>query len=150
MTTIACTRTSIACDLQFTYAGKTKFKGYTKIFEPDSEVSQELFGIKRCYIGFSGSTVEWGNVVNYLLYPEGNLPRLRDIEFLMLTDKKKILHSMNLRNWMLIPDKYFSIGSGMQFAMGAMAAGGTAEDAIKSAIKHDPMTGFGVKHYSFD
>lgn len=37
--------------------------------------------------------------------------------------------------------KYLAIGSGMEFALGAMHAGATAEQAVAAAIAHDPGTG---------
>lgn len=41
--------------------------------------------------------------------------------------------------------KYYAIGSGQDFAMGAMEVGASAEEAVKAAIKLDPDTGGRVK-----
>lgn len=39
------------------------------------------------------------------------------------------------------PFKFCAIGSGMHFAMGAMSAGASAEEAVKVAMKFDRCTG---------
>lgn len=36
---------------------------------------------------------------------------------------------------------YFATGSGFQLALGAMAHGASAEDAVRAAMKHDSSTG---------
>lgn len=36
--------------------------------------------------------------------------------------------------------EYFAVGSGKHFAMGAMAHGASALDAVRAAIRHDPYT----------
>lgn len=43
-----------------------------------------------------------------------------------------------------IESRYWADGSGCQFAMGAMDAGASAEEAIKIASRHDCYTGFGI------
>lgn len=43
--------------------------------------------------------------------------------------------------WDRLRAPYYAIGSGRQFAMGAMAAGASAEGAVRCAIKHDVYSG---------
>ena len=153
MTTIAASTVynSIACDLQFTYGGHTKFKGSTKVLTLENKLIQDMFGVNKAHIGFSGNADAWGQIVSWFsLGGEGKPPPCKKIEFLMLTDKKQIFHATNLQNWILIPEKHFSTGSGCNFAMGAMTAGFTPIEAVKTASKHDVMTGMGFKQYSFD
>lgn len=152
MTTIAVSTVynSIACDLQFTYGGHTKFKGSTKVLSLDNKLVYDMFGVKQAYIGFSGNADAWGQVVSWFsLGGEGKPPPCKKIEFLMLTDKKQIYHATTLSNWMLIPEKHFAIGSGGEFAMGAMSSGQTPLQSVKVASKHDIGTGMGFKEYSF-
>jgi len=40
-----------------------------------------------------------------------------------------------------IKASYYATGSGRKFALGAMAAGATAEQAVEAAMKHDIYTG---------
>lgn len=109
-----------------------------------------MFGVKKAHIGFSGNADIWGQVVSWFsLGGECKPPSCKKIEFLMLTDKKQIYYGSSLSNWMLIPEKHFAIGSGCNFAMGAMSGGQTPLNAVKVASKHDIMTGMGFKEYSF-
>ena len=43
-----------------------------------------------------------------------------------------------------IHDEFYALGSGAQYALGAMAAGASAKRAIEIACKFDPSTGKGV------
>ncbi len=149
MTTIAANTDTIACDLQFTYGGSTKMKGSSKILSLTGEVPQKMFGVEKCFIGFAGDAGKWGEVVSwYYDDPFANkVPKTGDIEFLMLTSKHQLFHSNNLKNWMLLPEKQFAIGTGGSFALAAMSAGKTPGDAVKIASRHDLYTGMGCKIY---
>jgi len=52
------------------------------------------------------------------------------------------IEDLNYPLQILLP--YFAIGSGADYAMGAMAHGATAEEAVLIATKHDESTGGGV------
>lgn len=136
----------MACDLQFT-KGNIKFKGSTKIIELDGDIVKEMFNCKRALLGFAGNADVWGEVVSWFYTPDEKPPKCRGIEFLLLTDKKQLYHGSNLRNWMLLPEKHFAIGSGCDFAIAAMSAGKSPVEAIKIASKHDSGTGMGYKDY---
>lgn len=41
---------------------------------------------------------------------------------------------------------YYAIGSGTDYALGAMAFGASARQAVASSMKHDHCTGVGVQH----
>lgn len=147
ITTIAATKSSIACDRQFTYRENTKLRGSTKILEINGDICKEVFDVKKALLGFAGNADMWGEIVSWFAYPEGKFPKCRGIEFLLLTSEKKLFHGTNMRNWMLLPDGQFAIGSGAEFAMGAMTSGKTPLEAVKIASKHDPMTGMGFLEY---
>jgi len=147
VTTVAANKTSMACDLQFT-KGNVKLRGSTKILELDTEVCKEMFGCKKALLGFSGNADTWSEVVNWFYDMSEKPPRCKGIEFLLLNDKKQLYHGYNLRNWMLLPDKHFAIGSGEAFAIGAMTAGKSPLEAVKVAGQHDVNTGMGYREYS--
>lgn len=147
MTTIAVSRSAIACDLQYSYGGNMKFKGNSKIFKMDHPACKELFGAPYAYIGFAGQVNYWGQIIQWLSDPTGDIPKTKNVEFLLLNSKGQIYHGDNLSNWMRLEDKHFSIGSGMQFAMAAMEAGKPPLEAVKIASKYDPHTGLGFKEY---
>lgn len=44
----------------------------------------------------------------------------------------------------VVLDEYIAIGSGAQFALGAMAAGASSKRAVEIACRFDPLTGKGV------
>lgn len=148
MTTITVDHNSMACDLQMTYGLGTKMKTSSKITVVEGEIARKLFDSEKVFIGFSGSAAAWAEAVTWLAMPETKPPRLRDIELLMLTSNKEIMHSMNLTSWIGIKDKYFSIGSGSPFALAAMECGKSTEEAIKIASKRDVFTGMGIKVYN--
>jgi hypothetical protein len=147
VTTIAVNKNAMACDLQFTHSGGIKFKGKTKIIELRPEVAKAIFDVKKAYIGFCGNADIWGEIVSWYSSPGDKLPKTKGIELLLLTDEHKIYHGTTLANWMEIPEPFFSIGSGMHLAIGAMADGASPKEAVKIASKHDPNTGMGVKEY---
>lgn len=147
MTTIAANKTSIACDLMMTHSSGLALKSSSKVLEVPGHLAQEMFGVKKALIGFAGSTEEWGNVVNFIaMGGEGKLPRLRHTELLML-NPEGLWHSVSLSNWTKVNDPYFSIGSGMQYAMGALASGKSPLEACKVAAKFDKSTGIGFKEF---
>ncbi len=150
MTTIACNKTSIASDLQFTHSAGVKFKGGSKILEVSSELSRAMFNCDKAFLGFCGNADAWGRVVSWFSSPTEKRPKCKNLEFLLLTNKGDIYHATNLTNWMKLNEPYFSIGSGMHFAIGAMASGKTPKEACIVASKYDPNTGFGAKEYKFD
>lgn len=119
-----------------------KFKGDTKLIDCPFP---EMYGAKRAIIGFCGGATDWAHAVSWLHTPEGKVPRFREVEFMLLTDKKKVFHSVDLLKWTPISDKLFAIGSGAAFAVGAMASGMTPEQAIAVAEKYDPYTGLGTR-----
>lgn len=48
-----------------------------------------------------------------------------------------------------VPGEYCAIGSGKSFALGAMAAGATAEEAVRASARHDKNTGGEVTSIRF-
>lgn len=147
MTTIAVNRFAIACDMQYNYGANQKFKGGPKVHLMNHPACKELFGAPYAYVGLAGQVNQWGQIITWLSDPTGNVPKTKNVEFLLLTSNGKIFHADSLKNWMRIEEPYFSIGSGMQFAVSAMAAGKTPLEAVKLASKFDVNTGMGFKEY---
>jgi ATP-dependent protease HslVU (ClpYQ) peptidase subunit len=149
MTTIVATRTEIACDLQVTYNGRQPLKVDTKIEKFDGPIVSSLWGAEEAYIGYAGTVNDWGNVLAWFRDPNMKVPKIKDAEFLALTNKKQIWYSSNFNNWTVFKEPYAAIGSGSQFAIGALSSGLSPKEAIKVATKHDVFTGMGCKSYSF-
>ena len=143
MTTIAVSKYMMAGDKQFSHSGGLIMTGKTKIHEIPADVSRDMFGVKRAFVGFAGNADAFADAIGYLFSPSDKAPKIRGVEMIMLTNKGEIYHATNFRNWLQICDPYFAIGSGMQFAMAAMASGKDPFEAVKIASKYDPNTGRG-------
>jgi len=148
MTTIVATKTEIACDLQVTYNGRQPLKVDTKIERVEGPLVNNLWGAEEAFIGFAGTMSDWGNVLAWLRDQNLKVPRIKNTEFLVLTNRKQIWYSDNFNNWSVYTQPH-AIGSGGPFALGAISAGSGVKEAIKVASKHDVFTGLGCKVYSF-
>ena len=133
----------MAGDKQFSHSGGIVFKGKTKIYQIPMEVSLDMFGVDKAFIGLAGNADSFADAIGYLFAPSEKAPKLRGVEMLMLTDKGEIYHATSFRNWLQINEPYFSIGSGMNYAVAAMASGKTPYEAVKIASKYDANTGLG-------
>lgn len=149
MTTVAASikHGAIACDRQLTYLSTVKLQGTTKILQFPESFVDKFFGAKKGFIGFSGNADVWGDVVGWITTGEGKPPKCKNIEFLVLTDQG-LYHATTLTNWMELPEKHWSIGSGCTYALTALDMGKTPLEACKAAGKRDTATGMGYKNYT--
>lgn len=105
---------------------------------------------KPFYVGFSGDVDAIPDIVDFFTNIEDyKKPPKVQAECLVLTEDKKLFTFVNPAKWLQIKEDYYAVGSGAQFAMGAMVAGKEPLDAVKIAGKKDPMTGMGFKSYNF-
>jgi ATP-dependent protease HslVU (ClpYQ) peptidase subunit len=148
MTTIACNKNEMACDLQLTIQGVVKSKGKTKIFKIKAN---EMHCPEDFIIGLAGDASASLEVVDFFERPEiyKSPPKVRGVSALILTDTGKIYMFDNPLKWIAINTEYASIGSGAQTALGAMYSGATPKEAIKAAMTVDPFTGMGTKSLKF-
>jgi len=133
----------MACDQQATHGENYKFKIKTKI----GAIYNPLIHPKPFLVGWCGNLEAAQNMMNYMSSYDGTgkKPKSRDCEYLVLTEDRKIYTFVDPHNWVSINEGYYSIGSGSRYALGALNAGASPKDAIKAAMKCDPMTGIGVK-----
>lgn len=69
----------------------------------------------------------------------------------MIVDKKGKVWMYESRLYpMVIDAPFYALGSGSHLALGAMAHGATAHQAVKIAAKFDPFTGGTVRELSWD
>ena len=144
MTTIAVNKDSLYGDLQYTN-GSYKFKGNGKVFKFKAH---PLICESDYIAGFAGSANDLIDVKHFFEDPESKPPRARELYGLVLTMEGKMYRFDNYKRWFELNEPYSAIGSGRDFAMGAMALGASPKEAIKIASKHDVFTGMGVKGYS--
>jgi ATP-dependent protease HslVU (ClpYQ) peptidase subunit len=147
VTTVACSKIEMACDCQLTYGKSLKMKGTGKVIHVPTKAANEIFGVKKALMGFCGDAGQWAEVVSWLHELDGKPPKIVDMEFLLLTDEKKIYHATSMKNWLEVADPFFAIGNGMGYAIAAMQAGKSPLEACKIAHKYDPFTGPPFKNY---
>jgi ATP-dependent protease HslVU (ClpYQ) peptidase subunit len=128
----------LAADTQISYSG-TRIPGHAaKIHRlPDGSL-----------YGFTGS-LETGELMRRaLLNPDPeNRPDLKteSYEGFCLTDSGKMLFFED-RGWIPLKLPYIAMGSGKDYAYGALAVGATAIEAVKASMKLDPGTGGKCRH----
>ena len=147
MTTIAVTRNQIAGDLQLSHASGVTFKAGSKLMLYDMPTVYKV----KFAIGYAGNVDTCFQTLEFFTNPdEWKLPKSwQNSEFVVLTADHKIYTFSDPRKWLPVGDKFYSIGSGSHFAMGAMQTGASAIEAVKVATKLDKGTGKGVSHYDF-
>jgi ATP-dependent protease HslVU (ClpYQ) peptidase subunit len=145
MTTIAVNKNEIACDMQATHRSGYKLKVQTKIHH----YSNPLVYPKPFYIGFAGSLEDAHSVLEWFNSPNDKPPKVRESEYIILTEDKKIYTFANPLRWIQISEPFYAIGSGGQFALGALHSGKSPKEAVLIASKCDPATGLGVKSFDF-
>lgn len=67
-----------------------------------------------------------------------------DIHILLVDSEGTIFLYNNNLYPMPMEQEFFAVGSGMDYAIGAMAMGGSAADGVRVASRFDPGTGQGV------
>lgn len=142
MTTIAANRSQIAGDRCATHSGGFRFKIKSKLYTFNSP----LIYPHPFHVGMAGNIESFPDIIDFFTNPAEakKIPRLKGGEGIILTENGKLFCFSIPTIWVEVDQEYYAVGSGANFAMGAMAAGDTPEDAIKKAMRHDTGTAFGV------
>lgn len=134
MTTIAWDGKSLVADRQTT-KGSTRGT-MCKIFQLNN----------NRFLAGAGDAVEINQVVHWMKAggKKKMKPDIEESEFLMLDKRGKKCYFMDHRLVPMVCESFSAIGSGSDFALGAMAAGVDAERAIQIASRLDVFTGEGL------
>lgn len=126
-----------------------KTRGHTKIFLIEPHV---LHYPEQFIIGFCGSASEVLDLADYYEYPDvyKTIPRTKMSQGIVLTKSSKLYYFDTPGKWIAMKQPYAAAGSGMPFALGAMASGASPKEAVLVASKIDPYTGMGVKVLKFE
>ncbi len=148
MTTIACNKKEMCCDLQFTYGGDVKVKGTTKIYKMSPHVKTYP---EPYIIGFCGNTGDMIEVADFYERPDTytKLPRVKNLSGLVLTESGSIYIFDTPSRWVLTDTLFAAMGSGATVALGALHMNASPEEAVAAASQVDPYTGMGTKTLSF-
>jgi hypothetical protein len=135
MTTIAWDGHTLASDRQSTWGGTaTKTRKIFRAKHPDG---------RSVIYGCSGITHECQAFTRWI---DGEIsqPDLTDLIILSIDQNGRIWYASHTLLWARLHTKQWAIGSGCDYALGAMASGKTAAEAIRIASRLDVNTGFGV------
>ena len=136
MTTIAYDGKTIASDKR-QCIGTTPMS-VTKIFKVSKNKRWKV-------VGASGNAFRVNPIIEYILGQTKKAPEQYDEPGdILLIDKENKLWIMNGRQVAVEAPVPFAIGSGADYALGAMAAGKTASEAVAIAATLDINTGDGV------
>lgn len=146
MTTIAVKDGVMAADRQCTNTNYgTKWKCKSKIWR----IKPTLAFPFEFIVGFSGGTNDMLSMIDWFENPTQRIPRTANTGGLVLKPDGSIWTFNNPRQWMAVNEPYFAIGSGTDYARGAMAHGATAKQAVQTASRYDAFTGMGVTTMHF-
>lgn len=138
-------------DLQFTNMDSgNKWKGKTKVYK--FKAKPDTYAFCDFIVGFCGNASDIVTISSYFEFPEmfDKPPKTKGISGLVLTADKDIFVFDDYTRWLAVNEPFAAIGTGANYAIGAMSSGKTPKEAVRVAMKHDAFTGFGVKGYRFD
>lgn len=146
MTTVAWDGKTLAADRRVTYGSVPLVR--RKVFRicgPDG---------RRYLLGFSGQDYALALLLFWMRHPHSPPPKiLHDdhINALLVNERNQIFAMSNTALvWCPIRASFYGIGSGGDHAEGAMAAGATAREAVRIAMRFDVHSGGGVDSISFE
>lgn len=128
MTTIACNKTTIVADTLLS-EGHLAMKG-TKIYR-----------LKDCIVGCSGDWNDGIKFVEWFKNKRKKKPELESFSALMVTNKQEIIYWDEDLVPNYIEETEWTIGSGRDFALGALAYGASLEEAVTIATRLDVYSG---------
>ena len=143
MTTVAYRDGVIVADSMITVGNEKRY------------INNKVFSTKFFVVGVSGEIAYIPAIKKWLEENEADFTDInqmlkaydsspikdKDIGLLLVDRNRKIYMSRNGEHFIPIKGPFETLGSGGDYARGAMAAGMTAEDAVKVARKYDPYTG---------
>jgi ATP-dependent protease HslVU (ClpYQ) peptidase subunit len=140
MTTIAWDGMTLAGDRQATWGGTPTLT--TKVFKVK-------IGKKKYLVGAAGNTGDCQAFVDFVKGGFKGEPKYQEFTGIAIDQSGCMrVYSENPNPCVLNP-KFWAIGSGGDYALGAMAHGATAAEAVLIATELDVNTGLGVDTVSF-
>ena len=97
----------------------------------------------KAFVAWYEAKAKAGNIITDEEKPFQVLdpPNVEGASFITVTDKGEMWYMVDNGQWAEICDDYLAMGSGGDFATGAIAAGALPVQAMKIAHKFDAMTG---------
>ena len=115
----------------------------------DTQLNDDDTFVGRCFKGGKtedgylwaacGFTRYLGPLREWVEKREGDPPTLEETTFVMVT-AEGVVKSWTSHGWVEFQAEYYAWGSGRDYALGAMAVGASADEAVEAACRHDPWS----------
>lgn len=154
MTTIAWDGETLCAD-RMSCSGNTKreVQKAWRVKSATTSAVENQFGFRKIVLfAWSGEYQDALAVRDFINGDRHELPKIEDHEScgLIITEDKQALRL----EWRLLPspikERFYALGSGRDFAIGAMYYGLTAEQGVRVALDYDVYTGLGVDILPFE
>ena len=154
MTTIAFDGNMLAADSQTTQGDYRLSLHAQKIFQPAVGENWRVMGQRVVAYGVAGTLQGWHYLREALAGFNGlsvntTFPKGVVVSYLVVTEDGEVYAGGQYENdnvaWLTKVSAPIAVGSGAEFAMGAMAQGATAAQAVEIAARFDVNTGGGVQ-----
>lgn len=136
MTTIAWDGTTLAADRQSTWGGTPiRVRKVHKLRAPDGSF---------ILYGGSGNSIQLGAFYRFVTGQTWRQPCIDDAQFMMIDAQRRVWIAQNNMDWHRIDVRRWAMGSGADYALGAMDHGASAREAVEVASRLDTGTGMGI------
>lgn len=139
MTTIAFDGQTLAADRQATHNNTPVLYGKLK---------KITFRGEPAYVGCAGEIDQWATVLDWITTgcDKDKVPCIdaKCFSVMVITKSKNVFYLNDGFYFYEMGKSKWAIGSGAEFALGAMAHGATAEEAVSIACTLDVNTGLGI------
>ncbi len=136
MTTIAWDGATLAADRQSTWGGTPiPTRKVFKLQAPDGSF---------ILYGGSGNTIQLSAFHRWVTGRTVRMPLIDDAQFMMIDMHRKVWIAHHNLDWHQMDVKRWAMGSGADYALGAMEHGACAREAVKVASALDVSTGLGI------
>lgn len=141
MTTIAWDGHTLAADRQVTFFGTPI--PTTKVFKVRAPNGSFVL------YGCAGKSDEIAAFNRWIAGKQPDRPELSELNIIAIDQERRIWCALEKLNWFQVQSKVWSIGSGADYALGAMYFGASATKAVEIASLLDTSTGFGIDAVTF-
>jgi 20S proteasome alpha/beta subunit len=108
------------------------------------EKIRKVFKLRNgCLFAHCGDAEE-GELLKRSIMRSGPMPKLKDSDAICIMPDGAVLFTEGL-TWSKIDAPFIALGSGKQFAYGAMQVGASAADAVRAACKLDKHSGLPIQ-----
>lgn len=113
--------------------------------------ARKVFRIRGELYGVTGVYVDSMAFISWVKSGKAeDIPSMEHVQAVCISKERKLYMFDSDPRPYVIDDKVYAIGSGSNFALGALAAGASPRDAIRIAARYDPGTGGRIRSYKLN